>query len=46
MRRAFLEAEAVLVLKPVTAALVEPFARRLCVVPWGIDAAVSLASGR
>jgi glycosyltransferase involved in cell wall biosynthesis len=39
MRRAFLEAEAVLVLNPVTAALVEPYARRVCVVPWGIDPA-------
>ena len=33
----FQEAEAVLVLNPITAALLEPFARRVCVVPWGID---------
>ena len=39
MRRAFFEAEAVRVLNPVTAALVEPFARRVCVVPWGLDPA-------
>ncbi len=39
MRRAFFEAEAVLVLNPVTAALLEPFARRVCIVPWGLDPA-------
>ena len=37
MRQMFHEAEAVLVLNPITAALLEPFARRVCVVPWGID---------
>jgi len=29
----------VLVLNPITAAMLEPYARRVCVVPWGIDAA-------
>jgi glycosyltransferase involved in cell wall biosynthesis len=39
MRSAFADAEAVLVLNPITAAMLEPFARRVCVVPWGIDPA-------
>ncbi len=39
MRQMLFEAEAVLVLNPITAALVEPFARRVCIVPWGIDPA-------
>ncbi len=38
LRKSFYEAEAVLVLNPITAAMVEPYARRVCVVPWGIDA--------
>jgi glycosyltransferase involved in cell wall biosynthesis len=39
LRRSLLESEAVLVLNPLTAAVLEPYARRVCVVPWGIDAA-------
>ena len=39
MRQVFYDAEAVLVLNPITAALLEPFARRVCIVPWGIDPA-------
>ena len=39
LRQSFYDAEAVLVLNPITAALVEPYARRVCIVPWGIDAA-------
>ena len=39
LRQSFFEAEAVLVLNPITAAMLEPYARRVCVVPWGIDAA-------
>ena len=39
MRQMFQEAEAVLVLNPITAALLEPFARRVSIVPWGIDPA-------
>ena len=39
MRQMFHDAEAVLVLNPITAALLEPFARRVCIVPWGIDPA-------
>ncbi len=39
MRQMFYDAEAVLVLNPITAALLEPFARRVCIVPWGIDPA-------
>ncbi len=35
----FYDAEAVLVLNPITAALLEPFAHRVCIVPWGIDPA-------
>jgi glycosyltransferase involved in cell wall biosynthesis len=39
LRQSFQEAEAVLVLNPITAALLEPFAKRVCIVPWGIDPA-------
>ncbi len=38
LRRSLLEAEAVLALNPLTAAMLEPYARRVGVVPWGIDA--------
>jgi len=38
MRRSLLEAEAVLALNPLTAGMLEQYARRVCVVPWGIDA--------
>jgi len=38
VRRSLLEAEAVLALNPLTAAMLEPYARRVCVVPWGVDA--------
>jgi glycosyltransferase involved in cell wall biosynthesis len=37
--RALREAEAVLVVNPLSAALVGPYARRVCVVPAGMDAA-------
>ncbi len=39
LRRALEEAQAVLALNPLTAALLEPYARRVCVVPWGMDPA-------
>jgi hypothetical protein len=39
LRQSFQEAEAVLVLNPITAALLEPFAKRVGIVPWGVDAA-------
>jgi glycosyltransferase involved in cell wall biosynthesis len=39
LRRAFLEAEAVLALNPLTAAMLEPFCNRVRVVPWGLDPA-------
>jgi glycosyltransferase involved in cell wall biosynthesis len=39
LHRALEEAEAVLVLNPLIAALLEPFARRVRVVPWGMDPA-------
>jgi hypothetical protein len=39
LRQSLQEAEAVLALNPLTAAMLEPYARRVCVVPWGIDAA-------
>ena len=39
LRQSFYEAEAVLVLNPITAAMLEPYARRVCIVPWGIDPA-------
>jgi len=39
LRRALDEAEAVLALNPLTAALLEPYARRVRVVPWGMDPA-------
>ena len=38
LRLSLLEAEAVLALNPLTAAMLEPFASRVCIVPWGIDA--------
>jgi glycosyltransferase involved in cell wall biosynthesis len=38
LRQSLVEAEAVLALNPLTAAMLEPYARRVCVVPWGIDA--------
>jgi len=38
MRRSLLEAEAVLALNPLTAGMLEPYARGVCIVPWGIDA--------
>ena len=37
LRRALEEAEAVLVLNPLIASLIEPFAQRVRVVPWGMD---------
>jgi glycosyltransferase involved in cell wall biosynthesis len=39
LRRALEEAEAVLALNPLIAALLEPYARRVRVVPWGMDPA-------
>ena len=39
LRQTFYDAEAVLVLNPITAAMLEPFSRRVCIVPWGIDPA-------
>jgi glycosyltransferase involved in cell wall biosynthesis len=39
LHRALEEAEAVLVLNPLIAALLEPYARRVRVVPWGMDPA-------
>ena len=39
MRQMFHDAEAVLVLNPITAALLEPFACRVCIVSWSIDSA-------
>jgi glycosyltransferase involved in cell wall biosynthesis len=39
LRRSLQEAEAVLVLNPLTAAMLEPYARRVRIVPWGIDPA-------
>ncbi|MGP0067525.1 MAG: glycosyltransferase, partial [Isosphaeraceae bacterium] len=39
LRLALLEAEAVLALNPLTAAMLEPFSSRVRVVPWGIDPA-------
>ena len=39
LRQSFQDAEAVLVLNPITAAMLEPFARHVRVVPWGIDPA-------
>ncbi len=39
LRLSLQDAEAVLVLNPVTAAVLEPHAKRVCVVPWGIDPA-------
>jgi glycosyltransferase involved in cell wall biosynthesis len=37
--RSLQEAEAVLVLNPLTEAMLAPYARRVCVVPWGMDPA-------
>jgi glycosyltransferase involved in cell wall biosynthesis len=37
--RSLQEAEAVLVLNPLTEGLLRPYARRVCVVPWGMDPA-------
>ncbi len=37
--RCLQEAEAVLVLNPLTEAMLSPYARRVCVVPWGMDPA-------
>jgi glycosyltransferase involved in cell wall biosynthesis len=37
--RSLHEAEAVLVLNPLTEAMLAPYARRVCVVPWGMDSA-------
>jgi glycosyltransferase involved in cell wall biosynthesis len=39
LRRSLLETEAVLVLNPLTAAMFEPYSKRVCIVPWGVDAA-------
>jgi glycosyltransferase involved in cell wall biosynthesis len=39
LRRSLQEAEAVLALNPLTAAVLEPFARCVRVVPWGLDPA-------
>jgi glycosyltransferase involved in cell wall biosynthesis len=39
LRRALQGAEAVLVLNPLIGAMLEPYARRVCVVPWGMDGA-------
>jgi glycosyltransferase involved in cell wall biosynthesis len=38
LRASLRDAEAVLALNPLTAAMLEPFASRVRVVPWGIDA--------
>ena len=37
LRRTIQDAEAVLVLNPLVGAMLEPYARRVCVVPWGMD---------
>ncbi len=39
LHRAYQKAAAVLVLNPITAAMLEPFANRVRIVPWGIDPA-------
>ena len=39
LRQSLMEADAVLVLNPVIAALVEPYCSRVRVVPWGMDKA-------
>jgi glycosyltransferase involved in cell wall biosynthesis len=39
LRQSLVDAEAVLVLNPITAAMLEPFARCVRIVPWGIDPA-------
>jgi glycosyltransferase involved in cell wall biosynthesis len=38
LRQSLQEAEAALALNPITAAMLEPYAKRVCIVPWGIDA--------
>ena len=37
LRRSLQDAEAVLVLNPLIGAMLEPYARRVCVIPWGMD---------
>ena len=39
LRQSLSEAEAVLVLNPVIAAMLEPYCSRVRIVPWGMDAA-------
>ena len=39
LRRAIRGAEAVLALNPLVGAMFEPYARRVCVIPWGMDTA-------
>jgi glycosyltransferase involved in cell wall biosynthesis len=39
LHRSLQEAEAVLVLNPQTATMLEPYASRVCIVPWGLDPA-------
>jgi hypothetical protein len=39
LRQTLHDAEAVLVLNPITAAMLEPYARHVRIVPWGIDPA-------
>ena len=39
LRASLGEAEAVLVLNPVIAAMLEPYSSRVCIVPWGMDPA-------
>jgi hypothetical protein len=39
LSQSFQDAEAILVLNPITATMLEPYARRVCIVPWGIDPA-------
>ena len=38
LRRSLGEAEVVMVLNPVIEAMMQPYARRVCIVPWGMDA--------
>jgi glycosyltransferase involved in cell wall biosynthesis len=37
LRRSLSEAEGVLALNPVIAAMLEPYSSRVCIVPWGMD---------
>jgi glycosyltransferase involved in cell wall biosynthesis len=37
LRASLAEAEAVLVLNPIIAAMLEPYSSRVCIVPWGMD---------